>query len=127
VIEVKAGAAIGLALGITAVVAAGGLVAYDEIEKSKCTGTWKGIFGGGCSTSTPTGGLSAPANFQITYQTPTSDTVQCTASWDAVSGASYYELTLNGQTYQVTAPTTSYSFTAPAGTTVTGSVSACSS
>ncbi len=123
----KAGAAIGLALGITALVAAGGIVAYDEIEKNKCStsgGTWNGIFGGGCSTSTPT--LSAPANFKITYSTPTSDTVSCTASWDAVSGASYYELTLNGTAYQVTAPTTSYGFTAPAGTTVAGSVTACS-
>jgi hypothetical protein len=133
-------------VGIAALaLAAAGVIGYYGYEKYQC-GKTGGTFGfpfGPCKTgdiddthNCPDGQvwngtecvavsttLLPPANFKITYETPTSEVVNCTASWDTVTGANHYVLTVNGQSRQVYG--TSYNFTATAGSTVSASVTAC--
>jgi len=138
--------AIGILAGLTAVGI--GTVIYDEVEKSKCekaNGSWHGLFGGcmlpapsSTSTSTtptsttPTSTSSAPgqvdpSTVDIIWKTAeaTSQSIPGVLSWDAVSGATSYQVSINGGS-PVTVYGTSTQIQAQPGSTIQISIVACS-
>ncbi len=87
------GEGIALGVGILAVSVLG-FFGVKEYLKEKCVGTWSGdLLTGSCSTSVPANQLAPPTNINVTYN---STSTQGTITWDAVSGASTYTVTVNG-------------------------------
>ncbi len=91
------GAKVGLTIGGVVIAVGLGYLGLKEYEKDECAkngNTWTGdLLTGKCSSTVPVTQLAAPANVNATYN---STSTVGTITWDAVSGATTYKVTVNG-------------------------------